>query len=514
MPRGSLQTPLNPAPGGVREELDPVLIPVGWLLDSSNWLTRRGVGRPRPGYDQNFQVTDAKRVLGIALRGSRDQTDDIVVHTTDHAYSWNGTTVTDITGSGWTISTDAQLVRMVTFPQGGTDYLLMLNHANTLREWTGTGTTTATTGSPPNGKDLCVAGNRVVIVHPSGFPSRVRWSDFKDRTVWSSTNATDLSDTTGSLVACRAFGPNTFGVYKDDAIYLGAVQAAVEPFQFQFIARVPGPISPAALTDALGIHYWMAEDYGIYQFDGSAPKLISGGLSKTIGSAMSYSDREQTFSFPFFSQDEREVWFFYPTQSGTFNTVSFNVVSGAVNHHTLSHVMTAAAEWRMQSARSIDDLDALSATIDGLDAVSTTIDGLDGQGGAIRNILLGDTSGNVYTFGPPTSDDGAAISWSFTHPWVAPGELETRIYLDGLSSLWKLTAEAHTVTVDLTVSDRVTDNETATTTTFETSTDSQHLIHFANKSGKFVKVKHSGSGYTTDLEYRGSLLSTWPKGRL
>lgn len=514
MPRGLLQTPLNPSPGGVREDLDPVLIPPGWLLASENWLARRGIGRPRPGYDQNFQVADAKRIIGIALRGARDQTDDIVIQTTDHTYSWDGTTVTDVTGTGLVVSSNAQLMRFLTFPQGGVDYLLAVNHANAIREWTGSGNFTATTGSPPTGKDICAAGNRVVVVHPVGFPSRVRWSAFKDRTTWASTDLTDLADTTGALVACRAFGPNTFGVYKDDAIYLGAVQAAVEPFQFQFVARVPGPISSAALTDALGIHYWLAEDYGIYQFDGSAPKLISAGLAKTLAQNMNYSNRDQAFSFPYFSQDEREVWFFYPTQGGTFNAISFNVVSGALNHHTLADTMTAAAEWRMQSARTIDGLDSLASTITDLDTVSATIDGLDGQGGAIRNILLGDSSGNVYTFGPDTSDDGTAISWSFTHPWVAPGELKQRAYVDGLSSLWKLTTNAKTVTVGLTVSDRVNDNESETTTTFDTSTDGQHLVHFPNKIGKFVKVRHAGSGYITDLEYRGSILSTWPKGRL
>lgn len=514
--RGAVQTLLPTMPGGVREDLNPAMLPDGVLLDSTNYLVRRGVGQTRPGYTSALLAPDAKRVIGIGIRGTRNQTSNIIIATTDHTYTWDGSTVTDSTGSGWSVSANNQHVRMVTFSQGGVDYALTINEANALREWNGSGNFTATAGSPPAGRDLTIAGNRVIIAYPATFPHRIRWSGFNDRTVWGASAYADLLDTPGSIIAARAFGPNTFGVYKDDAIYLATLQAAVEPFQFQFIARAPGPASPASLVDALGVHYWLGEDYAIYKFDGASPKVVSTGLARTISKHMDFANRDQMFGFPWFSQDERELWFFYPTRVGTFNAVSYNIGNDAVNHHKFPHVITAAMDWKMQSTTmSIDDLTSVSATIDGLDASSSTIDNLDATSGATRAVLFGDSTGTVFTFGPYHEDNGTAIDWSFTHGWVSPGKLQSSNYMDSLTPYWIVTPFTNvTIRVGLTVTDQLSDTETETITEFNSTSDSPHRMIFPNTRGKLIKVRQFGRGTERGLFYQGSLLTTWNKGRV
>jgi len=58
--RGTASLFVPPSPGGIREDLNPVDVPVGELIDSSNWLASQSVGRPRFGYTQiDEQLTPA-----------------------------------------------------------------------------------------------------------------------------------------------------------------------------------------------------------------------------------------------------------------------------------------------------------------------------------------------------------------------------------------------------------------------------------------------------------------------
>lgn len=516
MPRGTIQTILRPDPGGIREDVSPALIPEGYFQASANWLNRRGRGRPRPGYDLLTTATDAGRVIGLGFRGSRQLGNNIVIFTKSNQYLYNGTTLSSIAHASYVASSDNELVRSLTWTQGGTDYLLAINTSNAVMEWSGSGVFTTTAGTPPAGKDIFVLGNRLVVIQPDDNMYRVRWSDFKDRTVWPSTSIADLRDTPGYPVCGAPFSPNTGAIYKDDAIYLATVQAAVEPFQFQFIGLVPGPMSAAALVNALGIHYWIGEDFSIYKFDGAEPKLVSSGLTQTIATNINYSDRDLSFGYASISQDFREVWFFYPNRSGTFNAVSCNIITEALNHHTFTaDTITAAAEWRMGGA-TIDGLDAFASTIDGLDTPYATIDAMDGNNPVEPTILIGTSTGEVHILnGTYVDDDGTAIPWNFEDRWVAPGGTQARVQIDAVDSLWRQCDGAIVVTAGMSVTDKLTGTETSTTTTtFNANEDAQHLLTFANMRGKLARVRYSGTAVSQNLEYRGSILTSWPRGRV
>lgn len=516
MPRGSLQTILQSSPLGVREDVSPAFIEDGYLLSSANWLSRQGRGRPRPGQGNLTTVTDTGRIIGIHFRGTKDQAANLIFNTLAHQYSYDGTSISDATNPAWVASSSDELVRGVSFTQGGQLYLLEVNDSNALMEWTGTGTFTSTSGSPPQARDIMVLGNRVVLMNISGgtYPTRVQWSGFKDRTVWSSIAFADLSESPGAVVGGAPFSPNSGAIYKDDSIYLATVQAAVEPFQFQFVSMVPGPLSAAALVNVLGVHYWLAQDFSIYKFDGAEPKLVSSGLAKTISDNINYSDKGTCHGFPHVTQDFREVWFFYPNRTDGFNAISCNIITGAINHHTFANTITASSSWRLGGA-TIDGLDAFSSTIDGLDSYSTTINGLDGGTRIEAVALVGTNVGLVNILGSAyTQDISTAIAWSFEHPWTAPGKDQARVQADAVDTLWLLTGSPLTVTVGLTVTDKLTDSETPTTATFNVGTDSQHLLTFPNLRGKLVKVKHSAASVVSGLEYRGGIMTSWPRGRV
>jgi len=513
MPRGSTTYPLRPDPGGVREDLNPIAIPDGQLLASLNWLVRRGVGAPRPGYTQvGSQVTAADRIIGIGYRNGPLETSGIVFHTLSAAYSWNGTALTAITGT-WSADSDSNydLVRMVPFRSSGTLYLLRVNPDNDVETWDGSSSAFANIGSnEPTGTDIFVLGNRVLVVYADGDQHAVQWSNFNDVSTWTATDIVRLLDTPGKLVAGRAVTPLTGAIYKNDGVYLATVQSAKTPFQFQFVGSVPGPLSPGCLVSTRGTHYWLAEDFVLYSFDGSRIQPVSSGLASTLFDKLDITKLKQTHGCVM-AQDAGELWFFYPDadNAGTMTRgLSYNLATGAMNPHEFAHQVTASNSWVKQATITIDGLTSYSSTIDDLSPTFSTIDSMTSSGTA--SALIGDNNGNFYQFGLATTDNNTAIDWSFTHPPKAVAGLDKRVQLDGVVSYWTLTSGSVSVTLTITVSDDLGDDETTTTGTFNTNTESNHLTNFSGRA-KWIKVQHSAAASNPSLEHRGAAILGWPR---
>jgi len=514
VPRGKIKHQLLQYPGGIREDLNFAAIPADRWLSSNNWLIRDGEGRPRPGYTLLATTADESRIIGIGYRGRPLDGTNVVVHTTDNAYSYNGTSLTAITGT-WAVSSATQPVRFASYVQSGTTYILRVNDANSLHEWDGVGTDFVQTGGTPpaSARDICVAGGRVILFRPGGNDYRVQWSGFNNRASWGVNDFTELRDTPGVVTAGRPLGPNSFAVYKEDCVYVASLQAALQPFQFQFVGRTSGPASASALIEQNGIHYWLGEDGNLYQFDGNRIQPYGEPLADTLKQQFSISERRRSFAFSVSTQ-EPEIWFGY-LKAGTSDTVraiNQNLKTGALFSHTFSDEITAASEWLTQSTSTIDALTNYSATIDGLSSVFASIDAMSGEGIGIRSVLFGDSSGNLYAFGQAQNDDGTDIAWHFEHGWQAPAQVGTRMYCDGLVSYWRKMTEALQVTVNLSVSDSLGDVETPQSKTFYLNEDSEHLLTFPNTRGQFWKVKHSGQAARSTMRHRGAALMGWPIG--
>lgn len=196
---------------------------------------------------------------------------------------------------------------------------------------------------------------------------------------------------------------------------------------------------------------------------------------------------------------------------------SLNIASGAVNKHLFTHSITASTGWKQAPGRTIDDLASLSSTIDGLTVVANTIDGMGVPGSLVA--LFGQSNGKFHRFGVAFSDDGTDISWDFTHGWRPAAGIDNRIYLDAMVSYWKLTPGSAAISLDVTVSDELNDNEAGITKTFDLSASSNHLVELSDTNGlhpigKWVKVKHSGSSYVNSMEHRGSAVLGWPRAMI
>ena len=507
MPRGTDKIPLLITPGGVREDVGLADVKDGDLLSSSNWLTRQGVGRPRPGYEQlGATLAAADAVIGIGFHGSPFTDVNLVVHTLTVAYEWDGTLFNVITGT-WTASTLGQHVRFTLFIQSGNVYLLRINEANAIDEWTGTGNFASTTGAPA-GRDMMTVNGRVVVIAAAGDEYAVQWSNFNDRATWTATDITRLTNTPGELIACAPFGPLSGAIYAEDAVYLATAVAARPAFQFNFVTRAKGPMSTACLVQHDGVHYWLANDLVVYRFDGSGrPKPIGTALVTTLRNTLSWANRNRSHGF-ILDLPEPELWFVYPDSlTGTLiRGLSLNLTTGAMNPHRFTGSLTA----------SLAGTAASTITWNGLTGTWNTLSfgTWDSMGStATRASLLGTSAGLIHNFNLATDDDGIAIAWEFIHGYKPLGGLGNRFYLDGIASYWRTAASALTVTVGVTVTDTLGETDPESTATFDMSTDSDHLaaLTFPNLSGTHARVRHSGTSALANIEHRGAALIGWKR---
>lgn len=510
MPRGSTKLVLPISPGGVREDVGPASLPDGTLLSASNFLTRQGLGRPRPGYVELGTIASGTTVTGLGVRGSTFTSSVFVAHTLTTANVWDGSSFSAITGT-WTTSTALQPVRMVAYNSGGTLYLVRVNEENAPGKWSGSGSFAACSGSPPKARDITVASRRLMLGYVNDGtvrPYRVQWSGFNDLDAWDADDYADLDETPDPIVAVRALGPHATAIYKEQSVWLATAQAEAEPFIFQLIQRGPGPMGPGAIVPWLGVHYWLASDGAIYRFDGTHVEPVSLGLMTTIRSTASGTGMLRAHGTALALQ-EPEIWWFYldfDTQT-MIRGVCLSVTTGAVTPHLMTDEITASLPGPSTPASTWDGLTGTWDTLDDLysswDTIAGTIQPVD---------LLGSVSGVVYTFGSQTNDDGTAIPWHFEHGWKAPAGVGTRIALDGVQSLWRKTAASLTVTVGVKITDSLGEAEVATEDTYDLTTDSAHTVNTPGLRGQFVRVRQSGTASAADVGHRHALVLGWPRG--
>ena len=509
MPRGTAKHVLPATPGGVRENQNIAAIDEGYLLSSKNWIGRGGIARPRDGYDRmgTGAVAAADRILGFGFRGSIGIEKNLVLHTLTKAYSWNGTAFTDVTGT-WTATTASRPVRFATMFWGGTLNLLRVNEDNAMDKWSGTGSFADPTQAAPKGRDITSTNSRLIIARADGNAYRYQFSNFRDGDKWTAADFNDLDATPDEAIGCRAFGPLTFAAYKEDSVWLGIAQIATEPFQFQYVATVPGPVSASVIIAYGGWHYWLGKDGVVYRFNGSSIEPFAVDLRDYIQTNWKWETRERTHDW-LFAQQEAELYFVFPRVSNEKLDIGFmvNLQTGTMHPLEFTHEISAASEWIAQPGVAWDDLTGTWQTL------ADTYPTWNALGsGSEPSAVLGGTDGTMYQFGINDSDFGTAIPWDFTHPWRAPSGLGKRTYLDGIASYWKKATSSLTVTVGVTVTDSLGDADAESTKTFNLTTDSNHLVTFPDKVGQWVKVKHSGSGYANDVEHRGAAILGFPRG--
>lgn len=481
MPRGRNKVWFESSPGGIRGDLNPATIPKGEWLSSSNWLSRRGVGVPRPGYAQlGSTLGAADKVRALMFYNYPLQTSSqLQVHTQSKAYYWNGSSYTDITGT-WTNS--LQGIRLLGYQSGGTNYVLRINAENEMdKSSSGQNAFVDCTGAP-KGWDACTVGPYVLVVTAGTNFYDAQWNAANNIDDWPAGNFW-VQDATHQTVACRTLNNTSAAIWKYNALWVASLQAAKTAFQFNRIARVDGPTDMASVVDGPDGIYWLSQNYLLYKFDGSSVSLVSSAASKWAeANATTYTSYQVCAAY--WPIDDQELWFFVPNTSSSLKVgLCFNLRTNALTTHTLQHEVYAALSGYPDASQHR------------------------------RVLIIGGSDGKVYEMGDSLTDAGTAIPWHFEYGYVPTcNNVDESGEIDAVASYWKKTSSSCTVTVSLTPSDSISDDETAYTDTFDTSTaTSNHSKTFRGKKGKWARLKFSGTSVVADLEYRGALLTSWQR---
>ena len=513
MPRGLVPIPIEPPEGGVRKDKPFHRVPQGYLPDSENMMIRDGVLIMRPGFIELVATApSANRVMGLAFYKNPDLAQKIVAATKVGAAKFEGTTWTDITGAAFT-GTDSNQVRMVPYNTGGTTLLIFVNDKDATQKWDGgAGNYAALGGTPPIARDVLVSAYRLVLMNviESGTrsPSRVRVSAFNDAETWPASLTIDLSSTPDTIVGGAQLSRTAFGVLKDESQWIGIAQGGLNPFRFELIDTAPGPVSPAAIVQRFGAHYYMGQDGSFFKFDGIRSKDIGKTIHRYIIDTMDFTFKDQVQGV--YRKRDRQIWWYYTEKggSGIKLGVSLHLDTGRFEPLRFGESITASAKAEDISVLGIDDL---TGTIDGLDTTYPTIDSMGGSTSPAE--LIGAADGQVHKQGIASGDNVAAISAFWTLPLLPYGGHGKVTRHDAFDTFFKKTGNSVSVSVSFGKSDTLAAAPVFNPVqVIDISVDQRHKLTEKDLEGRFVTVKHSLNSNQGDIEWQGGQLYVSSKG--
>lgn len=340
--RGDVPIKVPVPTGGWNRAVPRQDLPPNYLRDGLNLIVDLGgILSPRAGYaplsDQPDQTgVDDKRIMqGIAFAdtGGAEQ---IVVATLTQWFLQQSNAWIDITGLPFTSDKDTA-VRLVPF--GSFNNQAALYGVNgwfhdLLRRWlVGDPTSlpvtnTDTTSDPPGpmtiaANDLDVIADRLVLVNtdeangptPGHNPQHARWSSVLDGTSWPGSAWAPCAGI-GNLIAVRRSSRTSGVIYGQTGAYSITGQASdnAGAFTLDIIESVTvGPVSPNALINIGGVHWYLGLDYHIWRCDGQSAQIMSTAIDDAIKpGAMSFSLATLRTQRPVAMYDAigQRIWFF------------------------------------------------------------------------------------------------------------------------------------------------------------------------------------------------------------
>jgi len=266
----------------------------------------------------------ADRPLGLVQWNADSENGSVVMMTGSKWYRYNHTTNiwTDITGTNPLTGSAEALGVFRTFERGNITYLIGCNGADPPKYWDGQAATYSdVTGGPPVARVPIVSANRLVLAGAGTDRLLVDVSAFNDfLSGYGTVQQTLLGDTPGEIIAGMEINALRHVIYKTDAIYHGIAQAefygVATPFRYEAAATdVPGPVSPLALVGMPdGTQVYLAEDGGLYLFDGVRPIEIGRHIREHVQAMWDYSFRRQ--SWLTFDQRRKLLWVWYAHTNG------------------------------------------------------------------------------------------------------------------------------------------------------------------------------------------------------
>jgi hypothetical protein len=275
----------------VRPDLLPTEVPAEALVNSINWIRRRGTFRVRPGYNVIAESV-VQRPTGFAEYRDHDGARRLVQATTLGWWRFNPITAlwVNITGTPALTGSAVNLQTFQTFSKAGVTWLLGVNGKDVPIKWDGDAATYAAIGgTPPVAGAMMTLASRVLLGNlMSGgtiSPVAIDVSALNDFDAgWGSVLVALRADSPGAIVAMRSMGFLQGAIYKEDAIDMALAQEGDVPFRFEVRApNIRGPVSAAAIT-ALSdsLHVYLGTDGAVYTFDGSLPQSLGLHVQRAI----------------------------------------------------------------------------------------------------------------------------------------------------------------------------------------------------------------------------------------
>lgn len=473
MPRGIIETNLAPPAEGATayapHTVGPGNVDIRFtknVLQRDNWLV------PRPGLFVVGPHDLPSFVNGAALWNSNDTTIEVVA-TSNRLFYFNGTVWIDIQGSASLSSAMDRFVKtqFAQFPSAGFDWLIGVSgHQAQPYKWRGPGYTAVNIPAAPPARDVCIAGNRVIMFNiyeddadGMGFQPRLRrlrWSDFNDPDTWQGISVAELNQTPDIIVAGKQLSRISFVIYKEESQWLGESQAGIYPFKFEQQDSAPGPMSPRAVMNYRGTHYYIGRDWSAYTFDGSRVTEIGQPIQKFLmeNADLELGDR----IFTTYHRYDRMIMFFFPRGASSLcdAALSYNVVTGKWFYHEYGapfppiagRGFTAGIPSRDVSAASWNVLGNLGYTWDTISPLYTSWDAVRG-GGVQYELVFGGTLGTLVDMGafavdPLTfADVGEAYTCRWRSSHLSPNGPSKRARAQSFETHFVAPAAAQNVTV-------------------------------------------------------------------
>ena len=502
---------------GIRTDMPKHLIPDGYLSGGENVLFRDGLIVVRGGMTPLTSTAPTTvPIMGGIFYSDHVQTLRTIAGTTTGFWLFSSGAWSDISGSALT-GTNADQVRFTVFPLTNTTRVIAVNDVNAPRVYTGAGNFVSLGGSPPIAMDCTTAFRRVIlgniIVSGTRRSTSVAVSGFQDPTIWSSDNFFTIADTGDPILAVKNLDDQQFAIYREKSQWVGIGAGDIFPFIYEIRDQQPGPVSPAAVVQAEGPHYYVGLDGDVYRFDGNRCTSIGYPVRRLIQSDFDFDNRKRCHGV--YDPINREIWWYWQSYRtiGGFSGIAYRLpnaeMPGAFSPlMTYRFSLTASLQWRDTIGLGWDDL---TGTWDDLGALYPTWDSFPNV--SRLGILVGSSAGQVYRFGRSGGDDGGGIDASWDLPFRSYGGVGENVRMDSIEAHFKKPALSVNASIVLLTTDTLNDDGTvADTQTFDINTSNKIRATYYNQVARFMSIRHKLTGTQGLQEYRGGTIYAYSRG--
>lgn len=282
----------------------------GRWYDNQYWRFAEGVIRPMKGWDTGLTGTLSGTPLAAHAWLDNEEAPFAAFGTTTHLYVHDGSSLTDITPSGFTSAT------VWTLDNFG-EVLIACDGTN-IYEWTpgGGGDATVISGAPTATAIFVTEEKFLIALGVNGDPRQFAWPDQASLTVWTATAINQAGDlplhTVGKLRSGLRIRDGSL-MFTTEGLQRLQYFGPPDVYGTEQVGQGCGIIGPHAAVSVDSTAYWMGRGQ-FFRYGGYVEPLpceIADDVFRNINTTHQHkcwAEYDPTFG---------EVWFYYPRGSAT-----------------------------------------------------------------------------------------------------------------------------------------------------------------------------------------------------